>query len=99
MGQESSSPPCFFLISDVGRRLFPQFFGGNRRVTEPEISHEMRSPAHEMRQASRPNRLKRRAAVARSPGAQARKAIRRVGYAPRRSSSGTYIGKQSEREP
>jgi hypothetical protein len=41
----------YALNADVGRRLFPQFFGGNRRVTEPEISHEMRNPAHEMRQA------------------------------------------------
>jgi hypothetical protein len=44
----------YALISDVGRRLFPEFFGGNRRVTDRENSHEMRNPAHEMRQSSRP---------------------------------------------
>jgi hypothetical protein len=44
----------YALISDVGRRLFPEFLGGNHRVTEREISHETRIAAHEMRQASRP---------------------------------------------
>jgi hypothetical protein len=34
----------------LGGRLFPDFSGGNRAVTEPGFSHEMRAGAHEMRQ-------------------------------------------------
>src|SRR5260370_37118997 len=38
----------------LARRLIPEIFGGNRRGTSPENSHEMRMAAHEMRQAWRP---------------------------------------------